>query len=113
MCACFRVLRAAARLVLCLALVLLPIASVSAEHIDSATAVTQGHGRGHGPESSSTDEYKPLCHQTGAYFGFLAPTAPRITPAVAFGTLDIPAMPVPTSAAVHLLLRPPIAIARA
>lgn len=105
-----RALRAAARLVLCLGLLLLPVAGASAAHAASAVSAD---GHAHGPDSSAPDAHAPLCHQTGACQCVVAPAAPSLARPGAGAVPEIPAMQVPASAVLLRLLRPPIAAARA
>lgn len=106
-----RALRAAARAVLCLALVLLPVAGASAAHFDEAPALALGHD--HGSDTSSPDLHAPLCHQIGACYVFVTPAAPAVAPLHKAALAARPDMRAPASAAVHRLFRPPIAAARA
>jgi len=101
-----RALCAAARLMLCLALVLLPIAGVSAAHFDSAAHAAQGHDTSSDAPAPHTQA--PLCHQMGACHAFVTPAAPCLARTEAAAAPAITAMRVPASAALHRLLRPPI-----
>jgi hypothetical protein len=102
-----RTLRAAARLLLCLALVLLPVAGVSAAHFESAAAAA--HGDGHGSDPSSPEAAAPFCHQAGACYACLTPAAPPLAHAITAAVPPVPAARVPVSADMHRLFRPPIA----
>ena len=106
-----RALRAAARFVLCLALVLLPVAGVSAAHFESGASAAQGHHES--PDPSAPEAPAPLCHQLGACHAFVTPPALCLARGTAAAVPAIAAVRLPASAAVHRLLRPPIAGARA
>ena len=106
-----RALRGAARLLLCLALALLPLSAASAAHFDGAAAASLGHDHDSGPESP--DAHAPLCHHVGACYAFVTPAAPSLAPLRIAARAEIPRLREPASAAVHRLFRPPIAGARA
>lgn len=103
----FRALRAAARLLLCLALALLPLSAASAAHFDEHPAATApGHDHGSAPASPAADA--PLCHHAGACYAFVSPSAPAVAPLQAATRPEIATLREPASAAVHRLFRPPI-----
>lgn len=103
-----RVLRAAARLLLCLALALLPLSAADAAHFDdhAAAAAAPGHDHDSAPASPAADT--PLCHHAGACYAFVSPAAPAVAPLQAATRPDIVPLREPASAAVHRLFRPPI-----
>lgn len=106
-----RALRVAARLLLCLALALLPLSAASAAPFDGAPAATLGHD--HDPGPNAPDMHAPLCHHAGACYAFVTPAAPALAPLRAADLPEIPRLRAPASAAAHRLFRPPIAAARA
>lgn len=106
-----RMLRAAGRLLLCLALVLLPVAGASAAHFETGISASHGHG-GHADDPTPGDQ-APLCHQLGACHAFMAPAAPSVVHVRIAPPIVIAATRLPANAAVHRLFRPPIALARA
>lgn len=105
--ASIRALRAAARLLLCLALVLLPLSAASGAHFQRNPVAALEHDHGSAPASPAADA--PLCHHTGACYAFMTPAAPAIAPLHAATRPTIPTLRQPASAAVHRLFRPPIA----
>lgn len=107
-----RVLRAGVRLLLCLALILVPVAAVNGAHFaGEAAAAAVGHDHDHDP--ASPDTHAPFCHQAGACHAFVAPAAPALAHSRTADLPEIPAQAVPASVALHRLFRPPIAAARA
>ncbi|HEY7609998.1 MAG TPA: hypothetical protein VIF14_12255 [Alphaproteobacteria bacterium] len=106
-----RLLRAAARLILCLALVLLPAAGASAAHFETGISAAHGHDGNAG--APATGDHAPLCHQLGACNAFVAPSVPDVAREHAPPAMAIAAASVPANAAQHRLFRPPIAGARA
>lgn len=102
-----RAFRAMARLLLCLALALLPLSAASAAHFDDhPAAAAPGHDHGSAPANPAADA--PLCHHAGACYAFVTPAAPAVVPLHAAARPTIPTLRQPASAAVHRLFRPPI-----
>ena len=102
-----RLLRAAGRLILCLALILLPVAGASAAHFE--TGISAAHGDDGHADAPTTGDHAPLCHQLGACNAFVAPCVPEFARARTAPAMTIAAASVPANAAQHRLFRPPIA----
>ena len=102
-----RLLRAVGRFLLCLALILLPVAGASAAHFETGISAAHGHD-GHA-DAPTTGDQAPLCHQLGACNAFVAPCVPELVRARAAPAMTIAAASVPANAAQHRLFRPPIA----
>ena len=100
-----RMLRAAARLVLCLALVLLPVGGAGAAHFEIGLGAAHGHDAG----APATGDQAPPCHQLGACNAFVAPSVPDVARVRAAPAMTIAAASLPANAAQHRLFRPPIA----
>jgi hypothetical protein len=103
----FRMLRATGRLLLCLALLLLPVAGASAAHFE--TGISAAHGQDGHAGAPTTGDHAPLCHQLGACNAFVAPCVPELARARTAPAMTIAAATLPANAAQHRLFRPPIA----
>jgi hypothetical protein len=99
-----RLLRTVGRFILCLALILLPVAGAGAAHFETGISAAHGHA-----DAPTTGDHAPLCHQLGACNAFVAPSVPEFARVRTAPAMTIAAASVPANAAQHRLFRPPIA----